>query len=372
MSPVILYGAPFSLWTGRARSYLIKSGIDYREQPHASPHFYAEVLPKAGGRRGIPTLEFPNGDVIRDGVAIVDHFEALNEEGYSPDTPRQLIVSWILDLMGAEGMLRPCMHYRWNFDQDNEDFLLFHFQTIFNEENSRQAAIDRMAAIRENVNPIWGVTPKVHDLIESYHEVTLEKLNAHFASYPYFLGGKPCRGDFGMIAPFYGHLGRDPAPLSLMQKNAVRLFRWTERMNRPEPDMGEFENREESYILNDEVPQTLIEVLRHFATDLVPETQAACLAINEWLAENKDLPPGTEVERGVAMCRFDVNGIEVETIAQPFRFYVLKRMQDAYASFPEDQRATVDIMLDACNMRELLNLKLDREIGRACNLEVWM
>ncbi|MDP7453784.1 MAG: glutathione S-transferase N-terminal domain-containing protein, partial [Arenicellales bacterium] len=95
MGPVTLYGVPFSLFTGRARSYLIKAGIDYREEPHTSPHFNAEVLPKAGGRRGIPTLEFPNGDVIRDGVAIVDHFEGLNDEAFSPKTPKQLIVSCI-------------------------------------------------------------------------------------------------------------------------------------------------------------------------------------------------------------------------------------------------------------------------------------
>ena len=361
MDPVTLYGVPFSLFTGRARSYLIKAGIDYREEPHTSPHFDAEVLPKAGGRRGIPTLEFPNGDVIRDGVAIVDHFEGLNDEAFSPKTPKQLIVSCILDLIGAEGMLRPAMHYRWNFNEDNEEFLLIHFQNI-----------RAMAFIRENVCPMWGVTPKVHELIETYHETSLQKLNAHFTRHPYFLGGKPCRGDFGMIAPFYGHLGRDPAPLSLMQKNAVRLFRWTERMNRPEPDIGEFENREESYLPDDEVPQTLIEALAHFATDLVPETQAACVTINEWLAENRVLPSGTEVQRGVAMCRFDVNGIEVEAIAQPFRFYVLKRMQDAYESFSKDEKAEVDIMLHACNMRELIDLKLDRDIGRDRNLEVWM
>ena len=143
-------------------------------------------------------------------------------------------------------------------------------------------------------------------------------------------------------------------------------------MNRPEPDIGEFENREESYLSDDEVPQTLIEALAHFATDLVPETQAACVAINEWLAENKDLPSGTEVQRGVAMCRCDFNGTVIETLAQPFRFYVLKRMQDAYESFSQDEKATVDIMLDSCNMRELLDLKLNRGIGRAGNLEVWI
>lgn len=88
--------------------------------------------------------------------------------------------------MGAEGMLRPAMHYRWIFDQGNADFLLFHFQTLFNAEDSGQAALGATAFIRENVNPMWGVTPKVHELIETYHETTLQKLNAHFALYPYF------------------------------------------------------------------------------------------------------------------------------------------------------------------------------------------
>ena len=372
MESITLYGAPFSLWTGRARSYLIKAGIDYREEPHASEHFYEEVLPKAGGRRGIPTIEFPNGDVIRDGVAIVDHFEKLNGEAFSPTTPKQLIVSGLLDVIGAEGMLRPCMHYRWNFDRENEEFLLFHFQTIFAEENSEQLARERMASIRENVNPMWGVTPKVHSFIEKYHMRTLQKLNAHFSIYPYFLGGRPCRGDFGMIAPFYGHLGRDPMPLSLMQKHAVRMFRWTERMNRPEPDIGEFADKREEYLVGDEVPQTLIDVLKHFATDLVPETAAACETINDWLASNKEVSSGTEVERGLGMCRFHVDDFEIAAIAQPFRFYVLKRVQDVYEDMNETDRAQVEELLDACDMRDLLRLKLDRGIGRANNLEVWL
>ena len=31
MTQAILYGIPISLYTGRARSYLIKAGIDYKE-----------------------------------------------------------------------------------------------------------------------------------------------------------------------------------------------------------------------------------------------------------------------------------------------------------------------------------------------------
>ena len=68
-----------------------------------------------------------------------------------------------------------------------------------------------------------------------------------------------------MMAPLYGHLGRDSSPLNLMQIHAVRLFRWVERVNRPKPDVGEFKmlvgltNEELDYLPNDEVPQALID-----------------------------------------------------------------------------------------------------------------
>ena len=370
MKPITLYGSPVSLYTGRARSYLTKAGIDYREEPHSSPHFYDVVLPKAGDRRGIPTIEFPNGDVIRDGVAIIDHYEALSGHTYSPTTPKQQIVSQLLDTIGAEGLLRQCMHYRWNFDEDQEEFLKFHFQTLYPGE---KATADRMHFIKTEVNPAWGVIPEIHDLIESTHMSMLKVLNTHFADYPYFLGGRPCLGDFGMMAPLYGHLGRDPKPLSLMQQHAPRLYRWRERMNRPEPDIGEFANKEEKYLDNDEIPDTLIDVLKHFATDFVPESCAACNSINEWIAANPDVPPLTEVERGVGDdAEFEVSGRSITAIAQPFRFYVLKRAQDTYDALDDATKNEVDALLSACNMREVLDMRLTREIGRHNNLEVWL
>ena len=269
MDPITLYGGAFSLYTGRARSYLIKEGIAYREEPHSSDHFYNVVLPKAGGRRGIPTIEFSNGDVIRDGIAIIDHYENLNGGTSAPKTPKQNILSLLFDVIGAEGMLRPCMHYRFNQGEEEGDFLTFHFSTVYPEKDG---AKNRIAFIKREVLPAWGVTPNTEELIETMHLKTLKTLNAHFSEYPYLFGGKPSIGDFGMIAPLYGHLGRDPVPLSLMQINAPRLFRWVERMNRLEPDIGEFENRSTTYLDNDEIPETLIDILKHFAIDFIPES----------------------------------------------------------------------------------------------------
>jgi glutathione S-transferase len=370
--PITLYGAPFSLYTGRARSYLIKADIDYREEPHASPHFYESVLPKAGGRRGMPTIEFPDGNVIRDGVAIIDHFEKLNRREYSPKTPKQQVVSLLLDVIGAEGMLRPCMHYRWNFDQDNDEFLKFHFGTIYEGENAEQAAIERMHFIKTEVNPAWGVTPENYELIESLHVQSLKILNAHFSDYPYFLGGRPCIGDFGMMAPLYGHLGRDPAPLHLMQTHAVRLYRWRERMNRPEPDIGEFSDKSENYLPDDKVPQTLIEVLKHFAIDFIPESRAACETVNIWLDNNKNIEAGTEVPRDVGLCNFEIFDASMRAESQPFRFYLMNRIQDFYEDLSGQEQVEVAEMLAACDMSEVLEMKLTRDIGRANNLEVWL
>ena len=367
-----LYGSPMSLYTGRVRSYLIKNRIPYLEIPHATPHYYEVVLPKAGGRRGIPTIEFPDGRVIRDGVAILDYFESLNDNLHSPRTVRQNAVSRLLDVIASEGLLRPCMHYRWNHDQSNREFLQFHFETIYRDQpDPPKMAADRMQSIRENVNPAWGVVPETHDLIESMHMGLLKKLNQHFSNYPYLLGSKPCIADFGMMAPMYGHLGRDPKPLALMQEHAVRVFRWTERMNRPEPDFGEFDIEKDEYLSDDKVPDTLIEVLKHFAVDFVPETAAACHATNKWLEENPAIESGKEAQRFLTMCSFEVAGVQIDSIAQPFRFFLLERLQRIYKDADESEQESISDLLKSCDMDSLLEMKLTRTVEMQNNLEVW-
>lgn len=372
MQPIILYGVPISLYTGRARSYLIKAGLPYREAPPTSTHFMQTVLPKAGGRRSMPTVELPDGTVIRDSVAIVDHFESGSGHGFSPETPKQRIVSRLFDAIGAEGLLRPAMHYRWNFDAVQQEFVETHFEAIYPRGWSPSAG-ERMRNLREEALPALGVLPESMAAIEELYVGLLRALEAHFAEHPYLLGGRPCIGDFGMIGPLYGHLGRDPKPLSMMQTQALHAFRWVERMHRPEPDIGEFDAYEAAHLDDDAVPDTLVDILRQLAIDYVPETRAACEAINAWLAEQEDLAAGTIVERRVgADAVFDLAGTEIGVAAQPFRFYVLKRVQDQFEALREPERGDAAELLAACGMRELLDLKLSRDIGRRNNLEVWL
>jgi glutathione S-transferase len=367
-----LYGSPLSLFTGKARSYLIKAGISYRETLPNSAHFKNEVLPKMGGRQSIPVIETSEGVVIRDGAAIIDYFEAKSGHFFSPSTPKQRILALLFDVIGCEGLLRPAMHYRWNFPKQNLAFIQFHFETFVPKGlDKKETATKRMDQMR-GAGRAFGVTPESHELIESQYTRLVAKLDEHFVEQPYLFGGRPSIGDFGMIAPLYGHLGRDPAPLSLMQSKAIRLCRWVERMNRAEPDVGEFENQSEEFLPNDEVPQSLIEVLKHMALDFVPETKAACLFINQWLSDNQSQKPGAVAERGVGTTEFETEGLKIAALAQPYRFYLLARMQSEYDALGGTEKSDVDALLLACGMKDVLDCRLSRDVGRHDNREVWL
>jgi glutathione S-transferase len=374
MNQTTLYGTPVSLYTGRARSYLIKAGIEYREITHSSAHYRDEVLPKAGGRRGIPTIELGDGTVIRDGAAIIDHFEATSGHSFSPKSPKQRILSRLFDVIGSDGLLRPAMHYRWSFPEENREFVMFHFESIMpaGPERSQQAAT--AADLAKAAGGAFGVVPETMELIETLYLELLGKLDSHFGQHPYLLGGRPCIGDFGMIAPLYAHLGRDPKPLSIMQANAIRVFRWVERMNRPEPDAGEFETQSDAYLSDDQVADSLIDLLKQIAIDFMPETRAAADCINQWIEDQQELAPGTPtpIPRGVGMGSFTVRGVTINALAQPYRFFLLKRVQDEFALLDDASQQEVQALLAACDMSDALNIRLTREVGLSNNLEVWL
>lgn len=376
MSHHTLYGTPLSLYTGKARSYLIKNGLPYREVTPKTSHYENEVLPQAKLRM-MPTLETADGVVIRDGAAIVEHFESQAGRPASPATPKQRILGRLLDVIGMEGLLRPAMHYRWNFPDENEAFLQHHFSALVPPQLDREATAAKGMGRMRAAAVAFGVTPENSEAIEARYLALMDRLDRHFAECPYLLGGRPSLGDFSLIAPLYGHLGRDPKPLALMQSRAVHLFRWVERMNRPEPDVGEFVEggvalAGDAFAANDEIPETLLEVLRQLSIDFVPETLAAAEFINAWLAGQDELSAGTPLERGYGLAAFEVEGATIHALAQPYRFYLLSQAQAEFDALAAGERSQVEELLEKCQLLPVLSARLSRAIGREGNREVWL
>ena len=371
--PHILYAMPHSLYSGRARSYLIKNRIPFEERSTGHESFKAEVLPK-GKLPTIPTLMTVDGEVIRDGAAIIEHFEAATGRPCQPLGPRQQVISALFDVIGTDGLLRPAMHYRWNFPDDNLAFVRYHFLHSQRDVPEREEKTEAMMNRMRHAAMIFGVTEQSQPVVEALYLEYLDALNTHFEHYPYLLGWRPCIGDFGLLAPMYAHLGRDPYPARLMQQRAPAVYRWVERMNREDQDVPEYFNAGNDFLANDEVPETLIPVLKILAEDFVPETLAAAELINSWLDEHQPESGAVAVGRlaeALGTADFTVRGETITALAQPHRFYLLQRVQDIFAALAQEEQVGVAEILSDAGMSAVLSTALTRRIVRSDNLEVW-
>ncbi len=374
-----LYSWSVSLYSGKARAYLIKQHIEFDDISPAHPRYDEKIRP-AIGRWIIPVMETPMGEIVQDGVDIIDWFESRTMARLPayPPTPRHLISSLIMEFFGGEGLLRPAMHYRWSFDADNLDFILQQFGLFalphLPPADRRDMALHAAGRMRKAALA-FGVTEATAPAIEAAYHETMNELNAHFSDHPYLLGGAPTIGDYGLFAALFAHLGRDPHPLQLMQKKAQMLFRWTERMRTPSADMVEFFNRDESLIADDDIPDTLKVLLRRVATDYLPEIKAMTAFTNQWLDENDiahgAIAGGKSLARGIGFCTFDWRGVTINAMVMPYRIFMLQRVQDAYDGLDAAGRAAVDALLAETGLSAIITTRCTRRVERRDNREIW-
>jgi glutathione S-transferase len=297
----ILWGAPPSLYTGKARSYLIKKRIPYREFFPSHPVYQTKIAPTLGFFV-VPVLEAPDGSIIQDTSDIIEHLEEkFPEPCLNPPTPVQRTLASLIGAFGSEGLLRVAMHYRWSYLAQQEDFIRAEFGrggSASRDPARRDAVAAYFIAAMQAYVPLLGITPETIPAIERSYEELLDLLEAHFMMHPYILGGRPSDADFGLMAPLFAHLARDPYPSALMKNRAPNVFRWTERMNLPDIFDGEFADTDPSYPRGDGIPETLEPILAHIFKDWGPELLANAGHYNTWLKANPSLKPGDPVCAG--------------------------------------------------------------------------
>lgn len=374
-----LYGTPGSLYTAKARSWLIKNGVPFENRAAGEPCFREAIVPKIG-RWIIPVLEAAGGELLQDGAAIIERLEAdgLARWPTFPATPRHRLIAQIFELFGGEGLLRPAMHYRWNFDAVNQPFVGLDFAAGLaapGADPSEGAAVFQFAAQRmRKAMGSFGVSEVSIPRVEASYEEFLALFDAHLAHSPYLLGGRPTIGDYGLIAPLYAHLGRDPYPADLMKRKAHRVWRWVERMNAADLDSGEYGYPSPELFADDGVPDTLKALLRFIAEDYLPEVRAYVAFSNGWLAERPDLEAGTSglartSERVIGRAAFDWRGVEIAVGVMPYRLWLLQKIQDA-ADAHADSGALNALLLET-DLEDLVSLRTTRRVERIGQLEVW-
>ena len=383
-SPYILYGGPVSLYTGKVRSYLRKHNIDFIEVHPNSERFLKHVVPTVG-RWIMPCMETPDGRIIQDGADIIDFFEfeaRLSDYPARPTTPVHRAVTHLFELFGGEGLLRPAMHYRWNFDEQNLSFLESEFGiSVIPKMTSDQISMNfaRSSGRMRKAAVTFGVGPHSTELIESSFMEWLDLFSAHLEHNAYLLGNQPTLGDYCLMGPMWAHLFRDPAPTAVIKKHAPRVGRWVERMSTYEPYDGEFfesPTAPRELIAGDELPDTLVAMMRFIADEYLPEIIAHVEYANEWLTQQTDLVTGSNGlpdpgARGIGKTAFAWRGIEIETAVMPYRFWLMQRLHDAVAAVDASSQAAIRTAFSNAGLESLLDLRTIRRVERANHLEVW-
>jgi len=374
MTRWILYGMPGSLYTAKARSYLRKQGLRVEERVPGDKRFGLEILP-AIGRWIIPVMQAPDGTIVQDGLDIIDHVEAAGLATLSayPADPVEKVVSLVFELFGGEGLLRPAMHYRWNFDADNLDFLQRDFVRALDPsaDAERQKAVFANSSGRMRKAAMsFGVTPDRFAAVEASYLDFLARLDRHLGVYPYLLGDAPTIGDYGLIAPLHAHLSRDPHPSALMKRHGQHVWRWVERMTATDDDVGEFLG-----VPGPAAPAlqsgTLAALLAFVAQDYLPEIEAMVGFINGWLPGQTAEALAEPIQRGVGRVAFPWRGQEIAVGVMPYRLILLQRIQDAADALSPQDRARLAALLEPAELAPLLDLRADRRVVRRDNREWW-
>ena len=376
-----LYGMAGSLYTARARSYMRMHAVPFTEVKAGSEEFTGEIVPQIG-RWIIPVIKTPEGSIIQDGADIIDH---LDDAGYSenpiyPSDPKLLVIAHLFELFGSHGLLRPAMHYRWNFDEVNLPFLRETFRDVLPSGIPKEAedatflhASGRMRKAAE----VFGVNSQTYKLVEESYAQFLLLMERHLREHPFILGGHATIADYGLIGAMYAHLARDPVPLRLMQVSAPNVFRWVERMNMAEVFVDEaMAGSKGQLVASDDLPESLLQLMRFIADDYLPEIAAHVERANSWLERHPEVETGSptnnkSMKSGMGLAPFEWRGASIETVVIPYRFYLLQRMQDAFDRQPQDGQAAICAVFESAGLGNLLSLRTGRRMERQDNQEVW-
>jgi len=324
----ILYGMQASLYTGKARAYMRRNRISVTERGAGHPEFTNRIYPHMN-RFIMPVIETPDGDIVQDGTDILDYLEAqgLGREPLYPEDPVTKSVAYLFELFGNEGLLRPAMHYRWNFDDENLDFIKVSFADVLPahlDKAGRSAMFDHASGRMRKAATAFGAVPQTYAAIEASYAEFLALYNSHLEG-NYFLLGNAI--DTPSAAMFTG----------------------------------------------DAFPETLKNLMRFVGEEYAAEFSAHVDFADEWLAEQVGEPEKVKAPlgRGLGFASFKWRERDIRTVVMPYRFYLAQRLWDHFDGCSENVQKSIRSLFAHTGVEAFLDKRPSRRVSRQDYHEVW-
>ncbi len=354
MAQMTLYGSEMSYFSGKARAYLRWKGVEFVEITPTPDIMKRDLLPVIGWPV-IPVLKLADGKMVQDSADIISHIEAEHPApSVMPAGPVQSFVSCLLQLYADEWLTLPAMHYRWTH---NLDWVYSEFgKNALPDGNPEEQLVagQKVGQRFRNFLPLLGITDVTAPGIEASYEALLREMSAHFEQHAYLFGARPSFADFALIGPLYAHQYRDPYSGALMKRLAPSVANWVERVVAGEQGDG-------GLLGGDEIPETLLAILRRQMREQLPVLAASNAILADWSAT---VEAGSEVPRGIGTVELEIDGCKGPCAGRTFPLYRLQDALDIYHGMDAEAQARANRLLAAIGGESLSAFKPGARLTR--------
>jgi len=319
-----------SYFSGKLRAYLRYQEIPYTEIDSSMKVMKNIVSPRIG-KMMIPILITPEDECLQDTTVIIDHFEARNpKKSVYPETPKQKLAALLLECFGDEWLGIYALHYRWDYGGEQRKFTAKNFgQTSLpggNKVTQYLAYKFVSLFITQTLKKAVGAHKAIAPAIRKSYETLVDALDIHFANYPYLLGN------------------RDPFPSKHLHETAPNVIKWIRRVQFLE------DARYGDFLPNDEIPDTLIPILKCMTREQFPELEATVEVLDRWIENN---PKAVEVDRFLGKHEYSIGGATGQRQYISFSCWMLQRCTDYYNSV--EDKAQLDAFLASIDGNSLFD-----------------
>jgi glutathione S-transferase len=309
---------------------------------------------KETGVSVMPVVVTPEGEWLQDSSEIIERMEArFPARPVVPSSPVLRFASYLMELWGDEFWIPTAMHTRWSYP---ENYPLFEREAGRNLLPGFPRALQNRAAglaaneMRKHL-PSVGVVPSQFDVLERWTRRMLDALDAHFTEHKYLFGDAPTIGDFGLVGPMYGHLGRDPWPKAELVDRRFHLRAWIDRMAEPprrEPG---------AFYEGDHVPESLAPVYRAIFAELTPLLEGTAAELR---AFRDRYPEAARVPRGLGDVEIPLAEGGYKRSALPYMLWMAQRALDVFNGMSARDRNLVRAWAKGLGGERLLALEAPR------------
>ncbi|WP_438952522.1 glutathione S-transferase family protein [Porticoccus sp.] len=338
---------PIRLVGGTASPYTQKmvSLLRYRHVPYAISWGQPDQACDALGVEKpkpifMPTFFFEEGGETRaecDSTPIIRKLESMYPgRSVLPQNPALAFIDYLIEDFADEWCTKYMFHYRWypEIDADNAGTLLplgmdvslandalQHFKNFFAERQ-----IGRLYVV--------GSNDTTAPVIDASYRRFLAAMENHLTNQKFMLGGRPGAGDFGLYGQLTQLVGFDPTPRAITHELSPRTVAWVDLMD----DQSGLQPQDSDWISLADQPDSLRGLMEEVGRVYAPAQLANARA----------------VQAGEKTWEAEIDGSAWTQQTFPYQAKCLKWTNERYQALSEDDRASVDALLQGTGVETML------------------